>query len=149
MSDFVLIDRQDQCVTLTFNRPAERNAIGSRLDCDQLVSALEQINADSSVSVVILTGAGSSFCAGGNLKKMREQGDFTRGANPATTAANFRQGIQHMAKTLWRLEVPVIAAVNGPAIGLGCDIACMCDMRIAAAGALFAHSLVWIWRPWF
>lgn len=57
-------------------------------------------------------------------------------------AENYRQGIQRIPRALWALDVPLIAAVNGPAIGAGCDLACMCDVRIASTRASFAESFV-------
>jgi 2-(1,2-epoxy-1,2-dihydrophenyl)acetyl-CoA isomerase len=139
---FVIHEQQGSIVTLTLNNPHERNAIGSQQQCEELVAAIERVDRDAGVSVVILTGAGAAFCSGGNLRKLREVSDFARGENPATTRANYRRGVQRLARALWDVEVPTIAAVNGPAIGLGCDLTCMCDVRIAAAGATFAESFL-------
>src|SRR5262249_53400221 len=129
-------------VTLTLNAPQERNAIGSRQACDQIAQAGARVNADSSVRAVVLTGAGTAFCSGGNLKKIDERSDFARGATPAATRENYRAGVQSAILALWNIEVPVIAAVNGPAVGLGCDLACVCDLRIAAVNATFAESFL-------
>jgi enoyl-CoA hydratase/carnithine racemase len=142
MTDFVLYEQDQHVVTLTLNRPQERNAIGSIEACDEIVLAADRINADQKVHVVILTGAGTAFCAGGNVKKMLERSEFLRGASPAATRENYRRGVQRVARALWNVEVPTIAAVNGPAIGLGCDLACMCDMRIASETAAFAESFL-------
>ena len=89
---------------------------------------------------VILTGEGPAFCAGGDIRKMKEQsfGDV----NGMRIREDYRQGIQRLPLALFNLEVPVIAAVNGPAIGAGLDLACMCDMRIASEKARFAESFV-------
>jgi len=91
--------------------------------------------------VAILTGAGSAFSSGGNVKKMHEGGGLA-GALPAQTRRNYKLGIQRIPLAFDRLEVPIIAAVNGPAIGAGCDLACMCDVRIAGESAKFAESFV-------
>jgi enoyl-CoA hydratase/carnithine racemase len=139
---FVSYEQHGTIVTLTLNNEPERNAIGSQQACDDVIEAAHRADRDPGVSVVILTGAGSAFCSGGNLRKLREKGDFARGASPAATRDNYRRGIQRMVRALWDIEVPTIAAVNGPAIGLGCDIACMCDLRIAAEPATFAESFL-------
>ena len=99
------------------------------------------INADQDVRVAILTGAGKGFSSGGNLKHMRDrQGIFSGDA--IAVKDSYRTGIQQLAKAVWECEVPLIAAVNGPAYGAGCDLACMCDIRIASEQAVFAENFV-------
>ena len=90
--------------------------------------------------VAIITGAGPVFSSGGNVKDM--QRFFGEEPTPAAIAQEYRHGIQQLALAVYHLEVPAIAAVNGPAIGAGCDLACMCDMRIAADSASFAESFI-------
>jgi len=128
-------------VTLTLNAPDIRNAISGTEMIDALEDACDRMNADMSVGAAILTGAGSAFSSGGNVKKMADGGGLGGGL-PAETRRNYKLGIQRIPLAFERLEVPVIAAVNGPAIGAGCDLACMCDMRIAAESARFAESFV-------
>ena len=128
-------------VTLTLNAPDIRNAISGADMIDALVQACERMNADMSVRAAILTGAGSAFSSGGNVKKMADGGGLGGGL-PAQTRRNYKLGIQRIPLAFDRLEVPIIAAVNGPAIGAGCDLACMCDVRIAAESAKFAESFV-------
>lgn len=128
-------------VTLTLNAPGVRNAISGGKMIDALEDACERLNADMSVRAAILTGAGSAFSSGGNVKKMHD-GSGLGGGLPAQTRRNYKLGIQRIPLAFDRLEVPVIAAVNGPAIGAGCDLACMCDLRIAAESARFAESFV-------
>ena len=128
-------------VTLTLNAPAIRNAISGDDMIDALEAACDRLNADMSVRVAILTGAGTAFSSGGNVKKMHDGGGLGGGL-PAQTRRNYKLGIQRIPLAFDRLEVPVIGAVNGPAIGAGCDLACMCDIRIAAASARFAESFV-------
>ena len=139
----VLIDRADDgVVTLTLNRPAARNPISDAETIDALVDAVEGLDADPAVRVLILTGAGDAFSAGGNLKAMGgAEGGLGSGA-PTLTRQQYRRGIQRIPLAFEALEVPVIAAVNGPAIGAGCDLACMCDIRIASTKAVFAESFV-------
>lgn len=143
---YVRYQQQGRVVTLTLDRPAVRNAIGSHDDCAQLVDAIERAAADPAVAVLVLTGAGSAFCAGGDLEAMRAR-DPGRGAigpldSPLATRNNYRAGIQRIPEALWNCELPTIAAINGHAIGAGLDLACMCDMRIAASGAKLASSFV-------
>jgi 2-(1,2-epoxy-1,2-dihydrophenyl)acetyl-CoA isomerase len=89
----------------------------------------------------VLTGAGSAFCSGGNVAEMRDRtGMF--GGSPAEIAENYRKGIQRIPRAFQKLAVPIIAAVNGAAIGAGNDLACMCDIRMASSTARFAESFV-------
>lgn len=143
MSDpFVIYTQAGAVVTLTMNRPDSRNAIGTHQDCDDLAAAFERAQNDASVSCVVLTGAGSSFSAGGNLKAMKERNGIGPLDAPDATRANYKRGVQRIARTMWECEVPMIAAINGHAIGLGLDLACLCDMRISADGAKFASSFI-------
>lgn len=141
MSDPVIYEARDGIATLTINKPDLRNPISEPDVVDALVVKLDQLNADRSVRVAIVTGAGSSFSSGGNLKTLQEGGGLD---DPlaVVTRQNYKSGIQRIPLAFERLDVPIIAAVNGPAIGAGCDLACMCDLRIAAEGAKFAESFV-------
>lgn len=135
----VKYEQSGAIVTLTLNRPELRNPISDPDVIDALEDALRRIHADSSVSVAILTGSGSAFSSGGNLKQM---GTVAASRAPADSRRYYDAGIQRIPRAFEALEVPIIAAVNGPAIGAGCDLACMCDIRIAAASARFAESFV-------
>ncbi len=139
--DFVVFEQQGGIVTLTLNAPGERNALSSQAQWDAVVQACEQVQRDQSVKVVILTGAGSAFCAGGNVKDFRDKRGLAAGGGMAVRE-NYRNGIQRIPLAFYRLDVPTIAAVNGPAIGAGCDLACMADIRIASDKASFAESFV-------
>jgi len=141
MSDYVLYEQDGPIVTLTLNAPEKRNAISSFADCDAIIDAVTRINRDRAVRAVILTGAGSAFCAGGDLKGMRDRAGIMAGSH-ADLRENYRRGVQSMAKALYECDAPTIAAVNGPAIGLGLDVTCMCDIRIASDKASFAESFI-------
>ncbi len=141
MADLVIYNNEDGVVTLTLNNPALRNPISDLDTVEALIEAVMRADADPGVRVVILTGAGSSFSSGGNLKKLGE-GQGLAEKQPVKTRRNYKRGIQRIPLVFEALEVPVIAAVNGPAIGAGCDLACMCDIRIAAESAIFAESFV-------
>ena len=139
MTDVLLVERTDQVVTWTLNLPESRNPISDTEIIDALVDAIDAANADDDVRVAILTGAGSAFSSGGNVKHMRD-GVGMFGGTPADLRQGYRRGIQRIPKALYHCEIPTIAAVNGPAIGAGCDLALMCDMRIASTTAVFAES---------
>lgn len=141
MSDFLLFERDGAVVTLTMNRPEYRNAITTPDDFQAFVDACERIGRDRSIRAVILTGAGASFCAGGNVKDMRDKAGMFAGS-PYDVRSGYRDGIQRIPLKLYELEVPVIAAVNGHAVGAGLDLACMCDVRLASDKASFAESFV-------
>ena len=140
MSEFLKYEQDGAIVTLTMNAPEVRNALTGNAAVDEFVAAVERINADTTVRVMILTGAGTAFSSGGNVKDMKR---FTTDeVTPAEIGRWYRTGIQRLPLALQKLEVPSIAAVNGPAVGAGCDLACMCDMRIASTSALFAESFI-------
>ncbi|MBK1658921.1 crotonase/enoyl-CoA hydratase family protein [Paracraurococcus ruber] len=141
MSGYVTYEETDHVVTLTLNAPEKRNAISTFADCDAVVDAVRRVNRDRSVRAVILTGAGTAFCAGGDLKAMRDRRGIIEGSH-ADLRENYRRGVQAMANALYDCDAPTIAAVNGPAIGLGLDVACMCDIRIASETARFAESFI-------
>jgi len=140
MSPFLHYEQRGAIVTLTMNAPEVRNALTNNSAVDEFVATVEHINADPSVRVMILTGAGTVFSSGGNVKDMKR---FTGDAVSAAEIVGwYRSGIQRLPLALQRLEVPSIAAVNGPAVGAGCDLACMCDLRIASTQASFAESFI-------
>lgn len=141
MENPLLIDRDGAILTVTLNMPERRNPISDDVLIEALVAAMQEADADIGVRAVILTGAGSAFSSGGDLKQMKA-GVGLRSTQPAQTRRNYKTGIQRLPMTFQALEVPVIAAVNGPAIGAGLDLACMCDVRIAAESAKFAESFV-------
>ena len=141
MSDFLNYQENDGIVTLTMNRPDERNALSEEPQMLEFVTVCERLKRDTRVRVVILTGAGSAFSAGGNIKHMRDKKSFSAGS-PVQIRDAYRNGIQQIPLALYELDVPTIAAVNGPAIGAGMDLSCMCDVRIASDRAKFASSFV-------
>ncbi len=139
---FLRYEQDGRVATVTLDRPDERNAIGDHAACRELVDACERASADPEISCLILTGSGSAFSSGGNLKAMRDRVGIGRLDSPVATRANYRRGVQSVIRALFDLEIPTIAAVNGHAIGLGCDLACLCDIRIASQSARFASSFI-------
>ncbi|MCP9948293.1 crotonase/enoyl-CoA hydratase family protein [Actinomadura madurae] len=135
------LERDGHTEIWTLDLPDQRNPITGDHMVSCLASAVADVNADTDVRCVILTGAGKAFSSGGNIKDIREgRGYF--GAEPFHSAEGYRAGIQRVPRALHSCEVPVIAAVNGPAVGAGCDLALMCDLRIASTRATFAESFV-------
>lgn len=143
MSDtpFLIVEREGPVVIATLNRPAERNAISETAHSEEIAAFCAMVTRDTTVRAVVLTGAGKSFCAGGNVKHMGEKSGMFAGS-PYGLRNAYRTGIQLIPTALYDLEVPVVAAINGAAVGAGLDLACMCDVRIAAEGAVFAESFV-------
>ncbi|MBB1488826.1 crotonase/enoyl-CoA hydratase family protein [Oceanospirillum sediminis] len=139
MSECLLYKQEGRIVTLTMNRDDTRNAISSDEMIDAFEAAARKINQDDGVSVVILTGEGKAFSSGGNVKDMNDKSGMF-GGTPVELREGYKRGIQRIPLAMHNLEVPLIAAVNGPAIGAGCDLAMMCDMRIASDRAKFAES---------
>ncbi|AJG24382.1 enoyl-CoA hydratase-related protein [Cupriavidus basilensis] len=138
MSDFVQIVRDDGIAVITLNHPHTRNAIADESCIQAIVTALAEISADPALRVAVLTGAGPAFCAGGSLQSL---GQLAAG-EPIANEERYRNGIQRIPRAFQQLDIPMIAAVNGPAIGAGLDLACMCDIRIASTRATFAESFV-------
>jgi enoyl-CoA hydratase/carnithine racemase len=140
MGDFLVYDLADHVVTLTMNQPDGRNPLTGNTAVPEFVAAFERIAADPSVRAVIVTGAGTAFSSGGNMKDMKRYQSGT--IDPVKTRTEYRLGIQRLTLAVYNSEVPTIAAVNGPAVGAGCDLTCMCDVRIASERATFAESFV-------
>ncbi|MEO7231506.1 MAG: crotonase/enoyl-CoA hydratase family protein [Polaromonas sp.] len=141
MENFLKIERDGGVAVVTMNRPQTRNALSDADAIESLVALCETVNRDLTVRVMVLTGAGSAFSSGGNLKTLRDTNGRGLGESVHSRYA-YRDGIQRLPLALCNLEVPTIAAVNGPAYGAGNDLACMCDIRIASRTAVFAESFV-------
>ncbi|AWI76615.1 enoyl-CoA hydratase [Parazoarcus communis] len=136
-----LLDVSNRVATLTLNRHDVRNALTGTGLIEDIITVAEWINRCDEVSVLVITGAGSAFSSGGNVKDMADRGgDFA--GDVAEVATRYRRGIQRIPLALQQVEVPVIAAVNGPAIGAGFDLANMADIRIASEKAKFGETFL-------
>ena len=135
------IETADHVTTLTLDRPDTMNPLGATGDGDAFAAACDAINADMAVRCVILTGAGRAFSAGGDIKAMKER-TGTFGGTAPEISDGYRNNIHEVLRALYSLRVPLIAAVTGPAIGLGCDLACLADMRIASNRAKFGVTFL-------
>src|SRR5215208_5520206 len=138
MAEDLLYKREGHVGTFTLNRPEQRNAFSEAMIAEW-VAAIDEARRDDQVRVVVVTGNGSAFCAGGDLAEIYNQ---WRIEDPITRKNHLWRAIQRVPLGLADLDKPVIAAVNGAAIGAGCDMALMCDIRLASDRAIFAETYV-------
>jgi enoyl-CoA hydratase/carnithine racemase len=132
---------EDGIARLTLDRDDVRNAFTEAAFTDEIVDAVNRTQTSADARVLVLAAEGSAFSAGGNIKDMRERkGDFAGG--PAKVRRGYLEGIQRLPKALHALDIPSIAAVQGPAIGAGCDLALYCDIVIASTKARFGETFI-------
>ncbi len=137
------ISVDENVATLSLNRDDIRNALTGSSLIEDIKNTAEWVNSNLEISVLIITGVGKAFSAGGNIKEMRDRDGYGPFSGSVKEVEDkYRRGIQNIPKYINLIEVPTIAAVNGPAIGAGCDLACMCDIRIANEKAYFAESFI-------
>jgi 2-(1,2-epoxy-1,2-dihydrophenyl)acetyl-CoA isomerase len=137
MYEHLLIKEESGILTITLNRPDKLNAFIGHMRRD-LAEALEAAGSDRSVRVVVITGAGRAFCAGGDVNfmaELMERHDSEEFARILGSGRRVITSIRQMTK-------PVIAAVNGVASGAGCNLALACDLRIASTNATFSQSFL-------
>jgi enoyl-CoA hydratase/carnithine racemase len=137
MTEQVKFSVADGIATILLNRPERMNAFNFEM-IDAWTAALEQCRTDERVKVVILSGAGTAFCSGGDIVDMGERLSHT----PEQRKNELFERIERIPLALENLDKPVLAAVNGAATGAGMDMALMCDIRYAARSARFAETYV-------
>lgn len=137
----VLVEKADRVAVVTINAPEQRNTMTDSAMIEALLAAFRDVEKDRAISAMILTGAGTAFSAGGDVKAMANRSGMFAGA-PLDIAEGYRDGVQRIPKALYGLDIPTIAAVNGPAVGAGCDLAFMCDLRLASTTARFGEVFV-------
>jgi len=135
MSD-LLYEVKDKIATITLNRPDKLNAFTGPM-IDAWAKALAEAQADDDVNVVVVTGAGRAFCAGGDVARMRETKP-----TPLENKNQLWENIHRVPRTLEAMDKPVIAMVNGLAVGAGMGMCLMCDVRIASDEARFSTGYV-------
>jgi enoyl-CoA hydratase/carnithine racemase len=138
----LLVERGDGFATLTLNRPAKRNALSIELR-DAISDALDELATDSEMKAVVITGAGSVFSAGFDLTEFeRAVGDLEFGRELWASSDRYHD-------TVMRFPLPTVAAINGPALAGGFDLATLCDLRVAQPGVWFARPEVEFAIPLF
>jgi enoyl-CoA hydratase/carnithine racemase len=148
-TEHLLFEVRDQIATITLNRPESLNAFSVPM-IEAWVQALEECRDREDIRVIVVTGAGRAFCAGGDVRAMREgRGFLEQGETELDTCStglarknSLWKLIQRVPLTLQQVDKPVIAAMNGDAIGAGLDMALMCDMRVAGDRARLAEGYV-------
>jgi 2-(1,2-epoxy-1,2-dihydrophenyl)acetyl-CoA isomerase len=134
----LIVQKVNHSLWITLNRPEASNAYSSGM-VSALVEVLKYADIDNGIRVIIITGSGKNFCAGGDIKAMRgKTGMFSGESNELREA--YQAGIQQIPIAISQLRTPLIAMVNGAAIGAGCDLAAMCDLRVASSEAIFAET---------
>jgi 2-(1,2-epoxy-1,2-dihydrophenyl)acetyl-CoA isomerase len=135
--EFVLLDKKDHIATITLNRPERYNALGGNMR-QEIEEVVVKVCADPDVRVIVITGAGKAFCSGGDVQ------EFASGQSQALSkaASSERPAMSKIVLALNQVEKPVIAAVNGAAVGGGCNLALSCDIRIASEKARFGQVFV-------
>lgn len=134
----LIVEKKSHVLWITLNRPDASNAYSSEM-IESLVESLRSADIDNDVRVIVLTGAGKNFCAGGDVKAMKNKSGMFAGESNELKEA-YQKGIQQIPLTIHALKTPIIAMVNGAAVGAGCDLAAMCDLRIASSNATFAET---------
>ncbi len=137
----VLYEVESNVATVTLNRPEALNALNPELHQD-LGRALDAAVADASVRVLVLTGAGRGFCAGGDIKamaaKLAAMASGSAPPNPMESLHTFHE----LMTRFYELPKPVVAAIHGPAVGAGMSLALACDLRVASEDAVFSQAFV-------
>jgi enoyl-CoA hydratase len=129
------VTREDRVLTITMNRPEVKNALNAQLH-GEFFNIFHEIDSDEEIDIIILTGSDGAFCAGGDLDMLLEMH-----GNPVTTSEAIRKD-RKIQNAMLDLEKPIIAKVNGPAIGLGCSLALLCDFIYATPESIFADPHV-------
>ncbi len=135
--DILLYEKHDKVVVITLNRPEKLNAWSPRMHLE-LADVFTAVGSDDEVRVIVLTGAGRAICAGADIKEGFQAGIEKRKKAGARREEDSAYGPRGSFSALAALEKPVIAAINGYAIGIGCTVTLACDIRIASAEAKFS-----------
>lgn len=136
--EFIEVEKSNHTLWLYLNRPQASNAFTVGM-IDELIDMLIYADRDSDVRCIVLSGRGKHFCAGGDVKNMLAKKEMFEGESNELRE-RYKRGIQKIPMAFSQLSTPVIAMINGAAIGAGLDIACMCDIRVASEYAKFGET---------
>jgi len=139
----IIWEKIDNTGIVTLNRPERYNAVNDQMT-RELAGIIEGLNQDETVRALVITGAGEAFCSGGDFKKSEPMDWARETVSPETFLRGYRDIVPRLMTGLQGLNVPTIAAINGVAAGLGCDMALACDIRIACENTKL--SSIWIKR---
>jgi enoyl-CoA hydratase/carnithine racemase len=137
----ILFQSDHGVAIMTLNRADIRNALTHPEMIAEIKSVCERVNSDFDIKVLIVTAVDPAFSSGGNVKDMKERKGMFSGS-PAQIMENYRRNIQDVLLAVYNVEIPTVAAVNGSAVGAGCGMALMCDMRIASRKATFGETFL-------
>ena len=132
------VEKNGHVLWLSLDNPKMANAITNKMIAS-LTEVLEYADTDSEVRVIVISGEGDNFCAGGDIKAMQARKGMFAG-EPFELRNRYSKGIQNIPRTVEKLQTPVIAMVHGGAIGAGCDLVAMCDLAIASDDAKFGET---------
>lgn len=135
------LELEERVALLRFRRDDLRNALTGTALVEDILRTLAWANTCPDVSVLVITGEGAAFSSGGNVKEMRDRQGIFAGST-LEIQDQYRRGIQRIPLAMEQAEIPLIAAVNGAAIGAGFDLACMCDLRIASKNAVVGETFI-------
>ena len=134
----LVIKKNEAVIWITLNRPKFSNSFSDEMIVD-LCKVLREADWDEDIRTIVITGEGKSFCAGGDVKAMEERTGMFAG-DPEELRRRYTKGIQQIPLTMESLQTPTVAMINGAAIGAGCDLACMCDIRIGCQHSRFGET---------
>ena len=137
----ILFQIDQGIATMTLNRPDIRNAITHREIIEEIKSVCKQVNEDMDIKVLIVTAVDPAYSSGGNVKDMKDRKGMFQGT-PAQIMEKYRSNLQDVLLSIYNVEIPTIAAINGSAVGAGCGLALMCDIRVASRKATFGETFL-------
>jgi enoyl-CoA hydratase/carnithine racemase len=137
----ILFQSEQGVATMTLNRADIRNAITHPEIINEIKAVCDHVNRDLDTKVLIVTAVDPAFSSGGNVKDMKERKGMFAGS-PAQIMEKYRHNLQEVLLAVYGVEIPTIAAVNGSAVGAGCGMALMCDIRVASRKATFGETFL-------
>jgi enoyl-CoA hydratase/carnithine racemase len=132
------LQKKNHQLWITLNNPEQSNAITMDM-VESFCKVLKHADFDSKIRVIVVTGEGKNFCSGGDIKAMSEKTGMFQGESNELRL-RYMHGIQQIPKTIEDLSTPIMAMVNGAAIGAGCDLAMMCDLRVGGTTTKFGET---------